>query len=133
MSNFFQYVGQVLAAATVTLTTTSETAIVTTPSPDERIGPALGVLVSGFVNVTPGTGTTAVVVKVRAGSGITGTTLQSTTHTVIAADPQNIAIEYFDNSGTIPVGQYTVTVTQTGASANGSAYGTVAAQLSAEG
>lgn len=133
MSNFFQYFAQVLSAAAIALVTTAETTILTTTAPDERIGPALGVVISGFVNVTAGTGTTAVVIKIRQGSGVAGTLLQSGTHTLAAGASANIPIEYVDNTGTTPVPQYTVTVTQTAATANGSAYGTVTASLAAEG
>jgi len=126
MGALYQYVTQVLSGSAVTLTTTAETAVAVTPLPDERAEPALGVLVSGFVSVTTGTtGTSAVVVKIRAGSGTGGTVLQTITSTATTSSSYNIPISYFDQSGAFPIGQYTVTVTQTGATANGSAFGTL--------
>lgn len=120
---YYSYVQEVTAA--VTLTTTIEEAVATSPLPDEAVPPAGGVKVSGVLNVVAGAGTTAVVVKVREGAGITGTVLRSWTHTLAAAASANIAFETSDETGPIPIGQYTVTVTQTAATGNGSVTGII--------
>ena len=115
-----------VVAAAVTLTTTSETAAATSGAADEVRPIANGVLVKGFVNVTAGTATTAVVIKVRRGSGTGGTQVGNTlTHAVAAAGPNSIPIAAVDMPGPAAgqqapfVGQYTVTVTQTAATGNG--------------
>lgn len=104
----------------VTVTTTSETAAVTSPA--QGISPptaSLGLVVRGNVNFTAGTGATAVTIRVRQGSGITGTLVgNALTVTVAAGSSYDLAFDVVDTSP-VPAQQYTVTVTQTAATGNG--------------
>lgn len=108
--------------ATATAADASEKAIVTNNT-DENHMPGTGgfVVVSGQINVTPGTSTTAVVVKVRQGSGTSGTTVKSMTHTLAAAATGNIAFRCVDESPAAG-GQYTVTLTQTAGAGAGTVH-----------
>jgi hypothetical protein len=81
------------------------------------------VKISGVVNITAGTSTTAVVLKVRQGAGITGTQVGvNMTHTLAAGASASIPYEVEDTTVTNVQGQqYSVTATQTGGAANGTA------------
>jgi hypothetical protein len=107
----------------VTLTTTAETAVATTPTFTEgQVGPAYqGMKVYGVVNVTAGTSTTAVVVRVRQGSGVGGALVgNAATHTLAAGAIANIPFDILDTAGVSGSNLlWTVTVQQTAASANG--------------
>jgi hypothetical protein len=103
-----------------TVTTTTETAAANTAAlafaPPNNYG---GMIVRGSVNITPGTGTTAVVVRVRQGNGTGGALVgNALTITAIAASPLVLPFSVLDPSAT-PASQYTVTVAQTAATANG--------------
>lgn len=104
-----------------TLVTTAETVVgVATNLPTSGDDVAQnGVRISGVLNVTAGTGTTAVVVKVRRTNAVTGTQVgTSLTVTLAAAAVANIPFDVVDGPpGTLD--DYCVTVTQTGATGNG--------------
>lgn len=110
---------------TVTLVTTAETAVASLsfggpsiPAPGNPGSTNLApTLIAGVVNVTAGAGTTAVVVRVRQGIGVTGTVVGVLdTDTLAAAASESIAFEKYDATGAT---SYTVTVQQTGATGNG--------------
>lgn len=107
-------------ASAVTVTTTSETAAVVTPAlPVSPPGAATGIVIRGNINFTAGTGATFVTIRVRQGSGTGGTAVYTGTPvTVVAAAVYDLAFEAIDTS-LVPASQYTVTVTQTAASGNG--------------
>lgn len=112
----------VQVTSATTLTTTTETVAATSTTNIENQPGGQGVCINGVVNVTAGTGTTAVTIRVRAGSGITGTVIgNAVVHTLAAAAVANIPFETLDNSAGALVGTvtYSVTVQQTGASGNG--------------
>jgi hypothetical protein len=99
--------------------TTAETAAVTsdpiTPSTD---GSEL--TISGVINITTGTSTTAVVVRVRRGVGVSGALVGETESQTIAAGASgNISYEVTDFPGAVAGQQYTASVVQTAATANG--------------
>lgn len=106
------------------LVTTAETAAATSSSvPENLAGPAAqGVKVSGVLNVTAGTTATAVTIRVRAGSGLTGAVIgNAITHTLPAGETMSIPFEAIDSTLVQLAGAvYTVTVQQVGATANGS-------------
>lgn len=105
------------SAAAVSLVTTATTSVVsnTLPSDSGPLGPGQGVCISGYFNLTTGTGTTAVTVKVIGSvSGQIGTT---DTITIGAAVSDSIPYEKVDQSGVLQT--YTVQIAQTGASGNG--------------
>ena len=97
----------------------TETAILTTGGIDttpqqERV------LITGIVSVTPGTAATAIVVKVRRGSGVSGAEVGSTeTQTGAAGTSQVVSFHVEDNPGEVEGEQYTITVTETSATAPG--------------
>jgi hypothetical protein len=113
---------QAFNSSSVPIPTTTETAIMSTAV--LYSGEQSGVYVGGSFRVTPGTGTTAVVLKVRQGVGVSGTTVYtSPSIPVTAGNATDLALDIMDTTGVIngPAGTaYTVTITQTGATANGS-------------
>lgn len=110
-----------VAASAINVITTTETTIATLPTFNEnQVGDfAEGIAFSGNVNFLPGTGTTAVVIRIRkanAGNAIIGVVQ---TQTVTAGAVTNVPIAEIDPT-LIQVGaSYFVTLQQTGASANG--------------
>lgn len=109
-------------ASATNIPTTTETPIAETPVLFS--GEQSGVYIGGSFRLTPGTAATSVVVRVRQGTGITGTAVYtSPSITVVAADPISIAIDSMDLTGVInsPAGTaYTITVQQAAATGNGS-------------
>jgi hypothetical protein len=105
------------------VTTTEKALLVTTPIVDGIPGSISPIRIAGTINVTPGTGTTSVVIRVRQGNGITGTALGNpVTHNVTAAAPTQLAFSAQDLSGWLTQaggGSYAVTIQQTGATGNG--------------
>lgn len=77
-----------------------------------------GRLVHGVLNVTAGAGTTAVVVRVRQGSG-TGGTLVGVAQTVTLAAASTASIYYAAPDPGTTASQYTVTIQQTGGTGAG--------------
>lgn len=76
--------------------------------------------ISGMVNITTGTGTTEVVVRVRRGNGVSGALVGETEPQTIAAGAKgNIPYGVTDQPGAVGSQQYTASVVQTGASGNG--------------
>lgn len=112
-----------------TITTTTETTAANVPaSPIYEGGPGggnTGVVVRGCVYVTTGTGVTALSAKLRVGQNNTTTAQNGQTLTVPAIASTLVAVPFHFVDPTAPVGVnlnnsgYTITVTQTGASGNG--------------
>ena len=101
--------------------TNAETVIYTTPAIlTGPAGPPVGI--TGTVNITPGTGTTAIILRVRQGS-LTGTLVGgSPSHTVAAGAAQSISFGVTDTTQFTQQaggGVYVVTAQQTGGTANG--------------
>jgi hypothetical protein len=103
-----------------------------------------GLIVRGVLNVTAGTGTTAVVIRVRKGNQITGALVGlAQTVTLAAGSSATIPYEVLDNApitagvdpqGAQSVGQnmYSVTIQQTGGTGAGTVnYGTIGMQSAA--
>lgn len=103
----------------VTLVTTAETVLTTTVARQVNAPSSIGQYISGVINVTAGAGTTAFVVRVRAGSDLTGAVIGGP-ETVAATASVNANVAYaqmdFVNNAQV---QYTVTIQQTGATGNG--------------
>lgn len=124
----------VSTASGVTLVTTAETAAVTS-SPvgyGQASGAGFGLAVHGYVNVTAGTGNTAINIAVRKGAGVTGQLLAAAdTDGLAAGNSESMPFEFVDTTPTVtPSGTvtgadvagtnvYTVTVQQVGATGNG--------------
>lgn len=117
-------------AANTNIPTTTETIVaqldgVTTDGASRRVE------LNGLVDLTTGAGTTAVVLRIRRGTTITGTVVGTAdTDTIIGAagstDPY--AIQEIDTPGDVNNLSYVLTVQQTGATGAGTA---VAGQLAA--
>lgn len=107
------------AFVTTTDAAAAEKAICTTPVDQDHM-PGTGgfVIISGHINVTPGTTTSAVVVRIRQGSGTGGTAVEALTHTLAATVTGQIAFSVVDLAP-IAGGQYTLTLTQTAGAAAG--------------
>jgi len=114
----------VLNSSSQTITTTTETVVATSTTNVEN-NPAVGAstIVRGTINITAGTGTTAIVVRVREAS-LTGTLVgNAITISVTAGSLYQIPFEVVDASayGTVNTtgAVWVATVQQTGASGNG--------------
>lgn len=107
-------INRALATAVATDAAAAEKAVLTfTANQDASfLGP---VIIDGMLNITPGATTTAVVVKVRQGSGTAGTQVGvSMTHTLAAAASGSIPFMVEDTAPAANAGAvYSVTVTQT--------------------
>jgi hypothetical protein len=110
------------ATGPISLVTTTETIVATvTPALTINAPGGEGLSISGFINVLTGTGTTAVVTRVRKGSLVTDTLIDvAQTHTIGAAVSASIPFGALDGAGASATAQnYVVTMQQTAASANG--------------
>jgi hypothetical protein len=99
--------------------TTAETAAVVS---DPLTGSTDGAkyTISGVINITAGTATTAVVIRVRRGNGVAGTLVGETEpHTLAAGAQANIPYGVTDFPGAVGSQQYTASVVQTAATGNG--------------
>lgn len=117
-----------VAFSAVATTAAAETLIATGPSIPEQNPVGQGVCVRGFLNITPGTATTAVVIRVRQGTALTGTLVGlAQTHTVTAGAPVSIPYEALDPTlNNLAGAQYTLSVQQTSGTAAGTVnYGTL--------
>jgi hypothetical protein len=110
-----------VAASAVTVPTTTETVLATLGPFNENMAGefAQGVACDGNINLTAGTGATAVTMRIRRG-GLTGTLIGvASVQTVTAGNVVNIPIAELDPT-LVQVGvTYVVTLQQTAASANG--------------
>lgn len=104
----------------VTVTTTSETIVATSLAFSTR-GPNEQVSIKGWVQMTLGTNTTGLTLRIRRGTTTSGTLVGvATPETVIAGNTGDFDINVVDTPGDVAGQQYVMTVQQTGASANGS-------------
>ena len=102
-----------------TVVTTTETVAAILPLLAEALAGGGGFLIFGLVNITPGTGATAVTVRVKVGTTTAGVQVgNADVHTVAAGAAQNIPFMAWDSAGPRAGNQYCVTVQQTAASAN---------------
>lgn len=101
----------------------AETAIFTTPvlPPVGQASVQNPVTIQAVVNALAGTGTTALVMRCRQGSGVAGTQVgPAVTQTVAAGATANVPFQWPDTSGYLEGGgQYTITLSATGASGAG--------------
>lgn len=98
----------------------TETVICTTLGINEAVDNAQVVLV-WMSNITTGTGTTALVHRIRRGTAITGTSIGFNTwiNSVTAGNTVHLSGVYVDSPGIVAGQQYSMTVQQTGATAAG--------------
>lgn len=110
-------------ASGVAVVNAAETAVVTTDLLPSGTGASFeGVEIRGVLTILTGTSTTAVVIRVRQGSGVSGTVVGAArTHTIGAAVNAQIPFCELDAAPAAAGQQYTVTAQQTGGAANGTA------------
>lgn len=114
-------------AAPVTLTTTAETAVCTTTQPNAALLPLMGISPAkcvcwGILNITAGTGATAIQFRIRAGVGVLGAIIGDVDTLTVTAGANVIGVvAEIDEGVELPGGNYiyTVTAQQVGASGNG--------------
>lgn len=110
---------QATSTAATSLVTTAETVLATSP-PLSADGQAQSVIIDAVAGFTVGTGTTSVTVRVRRGTGITGTVVNSIAGVNVAAgNSVAIPIQAVDSPGEVADQQYVVTVQQAAATGNG--------------
>ena len=111
----------VRAAPAATITTTTELVVVTSNGINTG-APGARVMIRAYLNVTTGLGTTGLTVRVRRGTGITGTVVGTAEILTAAASTQYLlALTAVDSPGEVAQQQYVVTVQQAGATGNGTA------------
>ncbi len=104
-----------------TLVTTAETVIGTFLGISVS-GPGSRVLISSTVIVTPGTGTTAIQLRVRRGTTVAGAQVGSTVQFPVTAAVLNAGdISVVDSPGEVAGQAYVITAQQVAATANGTA------------
>lgn len=97
----------------------SENVICTTPPLNIPLDFAT-VLLFWYLTMTSGTGTTNITPLIRRGTGITGTIINGNTNdNTTAGNTTRRSGVYFDTPGAVAGQQYSLTMTQIGASANG--------------
>jgi hypothetical protein len=109
------------ATGNVTITTTTEKVAITSPAVRVPLQTAR-VLVKGWAQVTTGADTTALTPRLRKGDAITGTLLgEANAEAVKAAAGSTEAVQCWaiDTVSNVDSVQYSFTVQQTGASADG--------------
>lgn len=116
-----QYEGQL--SGTVNVVTTTETVALVTPPVSTTWG-GDQIDVEGEINITAGTGTTACVLRIRRGNGITGTVVRAAdTDTIAAGSSESFLLQGIDTPGDVAGQVYSLTVQQTAATANGTING----------
>lgn len=112
-----QYENQL--SGTVNIVTTTETVALVTPPVSTTYG-SDAIEIEGKLNVTAGTGTTACVLRIRRGNGITGTIVGvAETDTLAAGSSESFPLEGVDTPGDVAGQVYSLTVQQTAATGNG--------------
>lgn len=116
-----QYENQL--SGTVPVVTTTETVALVTPPVSTTFG-SDAIEIEGMVNLLAGTGTTAAVLRIRRGNGITGTVVRAAdTDTIAAGSSESFLVQGVDTPGDVAGQVYSITVQQTAASANGTING----------
>lgn len=120
MAQIFQ--GDAVAVTNGTAVVTTAETVAVTGNPLSLPYNNAKVRIRGNVVLTPGTSTTGVTVRIRRGTTITDTLIGPATNQtagVTAAAPQTFPIAYTDTLAGVVQAQYSLTVQQAGAAANG--------------
>lgn len=103
----------------VTLTTTSET-VVATVGPSPSPGDFRQIVVLAYAVVTSGAGTTAITPRIRYGSTTAGALVGEATAISATAGATAVVVKSVTDSSTVSqIGEYSLTLQQTAATANG--------------
>lgn len=129
-----------VAVQAVAITLATETAVATSDTVQYSAPQGEGLVIRGVMNVTAGTGTTAVTVRCRKGANTTSGALVGVANpdTLAAGNSESISFEFLDTAPVVtPSGTasgadvagtnvYTITLQQTGGTGNGTVnYGSV--------
>lgn len=119
------------SSAATSIPTTTETVLATSP-PLSSDGGSQTVIAQATAGFTVGTGATSVTVRIRRGTGITGTVVASQAGiTVTAGSEVVIGLNGQDNPGEVADQTYVVTVQQAAATGNGTnVLSSIAAEIS---
>lgn len=119
------------SVSAVATATAAETLVAVSPMDPDYNSTSAGVgnFVSGVLNVTPGAATTAVVIRVRQGSGVAGALVGvAFTHILAVGISASIPFSVLDNASN-PSGLYSVTIAQTAGTGAGTVnYATITAE-----
>ena len=108
-----------IAAAAVTLVTTSET-LVAYSGLTKATTPTLRSIIRGWCQVLAGTNNTGIILRIRRGNGIAGAVVAGGfTETLAAAATLDFNIVFAESLSNIDTMDYSLTVQQVAASANG--------------
>lgn len=119
MSSILQMQQGLAQATPITVTTTAETLVAYTGRVECNL-PTLTSIIEGWLSITTGTGVTALVLKLRRGDGITGTVVATATVFNTASQLVEHSIKFSEQLINQEYADYSLTVTQTGATGNGS-------------
>jgi hypothetical protein len=110
--------GQAIAPP-ITITTTTETLCAYSGRVEANLA-TLTSIIKGWATITTGAGTTALVFRLRRGNGITGAVVATVTITTAASVTVMDVIKFAEQLLNVEFADYSLTVQQTGAGANGS-------------
>jgi hypothetical protein len=119
MSSILQKQQGLAAGTPITVTTTTETLVAYTGRCECNL-PTLRSIIKGWLAITTGTGVTALVLQIRRGNGITGASIASVTVAAAASTQLTQTIKFSEQLSFWEYADYSFTVTQTGATGNGS-------------
>lgn len=101
----------------------AETAILVTPGVSTRYN-GDQIQIDGTLDITAGTGTTAVTIRCRRGNGVTGAIVGAAEPDTLAAGASEaVPFTFTDQPGDVAGQVYTLTVQQTGGTGNGTVNG----------
>ena len=130
MAQIFQ--GDAVAVNNSTAIVTTAETVAVTGNPLSLPYTNAKIRIRGWVQVTPGTSTTGITIRIRRGTTITDTLVGPATNLtagVLAAATQQFSAAFTDSLQGLVQAQYSLTVQQAGAAANGSI---VAAMIESE-
>ncbi len=119
MSSVLQMQQGLAQSTPITVTTTTETLVAYTGRVEANL-PTLRSIIECWLSITTGTGVTALVLNIRRGNGITGAIVATCTVFNTASQLVEHNLYFSEQLLNVEFADYSFTVTQTGATGNGS-------------